>query len=331
MADLPDEVRAFVAEQRDGEVDRGLRTLPAAELGEGDVVVRVACSSVNYKDALATIPKGQVARISPLVPGIDLAGTVVEGAGDFPEGAEVLAHGYDIGVAHHGGYAEYARVPAEWVVALPNGLSPRQAMAIGTAGFTAALSVARLERHGVSPGDGPVLVTGASGGVGSTAVSILAARGYEVVASSGKDSRDYLESLGASEVVGREDIEGDGKPLGKARWAAAVDSVGGATLAGLFPQIRYGGAVAASGLTAGIKVETTVMPFILRSVALLGVDSVQCPMDERAEIWRRLADDLRPPQLDEVITREIGLDDLEGTLDAILKGELTGRTVVRVA
>ena len=331
MADLPDEVRAFVAEQRDGEVDRGLRTLPAAELGEGDVVVRVACSSVNYKDALATIPKGQVARISPLVPGIDLAGTVVEGAGDFPEGAEVLAHGYDIGVAHHGGYAEYARVPAEWVVALPNGLSPRQAMAIGTAGFTAALSVARLERHGVSPGDGPVLVTGASGGVGSTAVSILAARGYEVVASSGKDSRDYLESLGASEVVGREDIEGDGKPLGKARWAAAVDSVGGATLAGLFPQIRYGGAVAASGLTAGIKVETTVMPFILRSVALLGVDSVQCPMEERAEIWRRLADDLRPPQLDEVITREIGLDDLEGTLDAILKGELTGRTVVRVA
>jgi len=331
VADLPDEVRAFVAEQRDGEVDRGLRTLPAAELGEGDVVVRVACSSVNYKDALATIPKGQVARISPLVPGIDLAGTVVEGAGDFPEGAEVLAHGYDIGVAHHGGYAEYARVPAEWVVALPDGLSPRQAMAIGTAGFTAALSVARLERHGVSPGDGPVLVTGASGGVGSTAVSILAARGYEVVASSGKDSRDYLESLGASEVVGREDIEGDGKPLGKARWAAAVDSVGGATLAGLFPQIRYGGAVAASGLTAGIKVETTVMPFILRSVALLGVDSVQCPMEERAEIWRRLADDLRPPQLDEVITREIGLDDLEGTLDAILKGELTGRTVVRVA
>ena len=331
MAEIPEEIRAFVAEQRDGEVDRGLRTLPAGELGDGDVVVRVECSSVNYKDALATIPKGQVARISPLVPGIDLAGTVVEGAGDFPEGAEVLAHGYDIGVAHHGGYAQYARVPAEWVVALPEGLSARQAMAIGTAGFTAALSVARLEDHGVSPGDGPVLVTGASGGVGSTAVSILAARGYEVVASSGKDSREYLESLGASEVVGREDIEGDGKPLGKQRWAAAVDSVGGATLAGLFPQIRYGGAVAASGLTAGIKVETTVMPFILRSVALLGVDSVQAPMEERAAIWSRLADDLRPPQLDEAITREIGLEDLEGTLDAILKGELTGRTVVRVA
>ena len=331
MAELPGEVRAFVAEQRDGEVDRGLRSLPSGELGDGDVVVRVECSSVNYKDGLATIPKGQVARISPLVPGIDLAGTVVSGAGDVSEGASVLAHGYDIGVAHHGGYAEYARLPADWVVPLPEGMSARQAMAIGTAGFTAALSVARLERHGVSADDGPVLVTGATGGVGSTAVSILAARGYEVVASSGKDSRDYLESLGAAEVVSRDDIAGDGKPLGKQRWAAAVDCVGGATLAGLLPQIRYGGAVAASGLTAGIAVETTVMPFILRSVSLIGVDSVQTPMEERAEIWRRLADDLRPPQLDDTITREIGLDDVETALDAILRGELTGRTVVRVA
>jgi acrylyl-CoA reductase (NADPH) len=327
VAEPPGEVRAFVAEQRDGEVDRGLRTLPAGELGEGDVLVRVAYSSVNYKDGLATIPKGQVARISPLVPGIDLAGTVVEGDG---EGSEVIVHGHDLGVAHHGGYAEYARVPRDWVVELPDGLSARQAMAIGTAGFTAAMSVARLERHGVKPDGGPVLVTGATGGVGSTAVSILAARGYEVVASSGKDARDYLESLGAAEVVGRDDIAGDGKPLGKQRWAAAVDSVGGAVLAGLLPQIRYGGAVAASGLTAGVKLETTVMPFILRSVALLGIDSVEASMDERAELWRRLADDLRPPQLDEAITREIGLDELEPALDAILKGELTGRTVVRV-
>ena len=328
MPELPDEVRAFVAEQRAGEVDRGLRTLPASELGDGDVVVRVEFSSVNYKDALATIPNGQVARISPLVPGIDLAGTVVSGP---DEGASVLVHGYDLGVAHHGGYAEYARVPAEWVVPLPDGLSARQAMAIGTAGFTAAMSVARLEHHGVTPDDGPVLVTGASGGVGSTAVSILAARGYKVVASSGKDAKEYLESLGASEVVRREDIEGDGKPLGKQRWAAAVDSVGGAVLAGLFPQIRYGGAVAATGLTAGVKVETTVMPFILRSVALLGIDSVQTPMEERAGVWGRLADDLRPPQLDEAIMREIGLEELDATLDAILQGELSGRTVVRVA
>jgi len=327
MADLPQDIRAFVAVKGDEGVDRGLRTIAADELGEGDVVVRVDCSSVNYKDALATIPKGQVARISPLVPGIDLAGTVVEGPG---EGTEVLVHGYDLGVAHNGGYAEYARVPGEWVVPLPDGLSTTQAMAIGTAGFTAALAVARLERHGVEPGDGPVLVTGATGGVGSTAVSILAARGFEVTASTGKDARGYLESLGAAEVISREDVEGDGKPLSKQRWAAAVDSVGGAVLAGLFPQIRYGGAVAATGLTAGIKVETTVMPFILRSVALLGIDSVQTAMEERAEIWRRLAGDLRPPQLDDAIAREISLDELEPALDAILKGGLTGRTVVRV-
>ena len=323
MAELPDEVRAFLATKGEDGVDRGLGTLPAAELGDGDVVVKVAYSSVNYKDALATIPKGQVARISPLVPGIDLAGTT-------SEGEEVLAHGYDIGVAHHGGYAEYARLPREWIVPLPEGMSAKQAMAIGTAGFTAALAVARLERHGVAPGDGPVLVTGATGGVGSTAVSILAARGFEVVASSGKDARDYLQSLGAAEVVSREDVAGDGKPLGKQRWAACVDSVGGEPLAGILPQIRYGGAVAATGLTAGVKLDLTVMPFILRSVSLLGIDSVMCEMAERAEIWRRLADDLRPPQLDDTIAREIGLDELEPTLDSILEGGVTGRTVVRI-
>jgi acrylyl-CoA reductase (NADPH) len=323
MAELPDEVRAFVAEKGEDGVDRGLRTLPSSELGEGDVVVKVAYSSVNYKDALATIPKGQVARISPLVPGIDLAGTTADGD-------EVLAHGYDIGVAHNGGYAEYARLPSEWIVPLPEGMSAKQAMAIGTAGFTAALAVARLERHGVEPGDGPVLVTGATGGVGSTAVSILAARGFEVVASTGKDAREYLESLGAAEIVGRDDIAGDGKPLGKQRWAACVDSVGGEPLAAILPQMRYGGAVAATGLTAGIKLDLTVMPFILRSVSLLGIDSVACEMDERAEIWRRLADDLRPPQLDDTIAREIGLDELEPALDSILEGGLTGRTVVRI-
>jgi acrylyl-CoA reductase (NADPH) len=323
MAELPDEVRAFVAEKGDDGVHRGLRTLPADELGDGDVVVKVAYSSVNYKDALATIPKGQVARISPLVPGIDLAGTT-EG------GDEVLAHGYDIGVAHHGGYAEYARLPSDWIVPLPEGMSAKQAMAIGTAGFTAALAVARLERHGVAPGDGPVLVTGATGGVGSTAVSILAARGYEVAASTGKDAREYLESLGASEVLGRDDVAGDGKPLGKQRWAACIDSVGGEPLAAILPQIRYGGAVAATGLTAGVKLDLTVMPFILRSVSLLGIDSVLCEMEERAEIWRRLADDLRPPQLDDTIAREIGLDELEPALDSILEGGLTGRTVVRI-
>jgi acrylyl-CoA reductase (NADPH) len=284
---------------------------------------------VNYKDALATVPKGQVARISPLVPGIDLAGTVVDGE---RAGEAVLAHGYDLGVAHHGGFAEYARVPGEWVVPLPDGLSARQAMAIGTAGFTAALSIARLEAHGVTPDGGPVLVTGATGGVGSTAVSILAARGYEVVAASGKDEREYLESLGASEVIGRDEVAGDAsKPLERQRWGAAVDCVGGDMLAGVLRTLRYGGAVAASGLTGGTKLDATVLPFILRGVSLLGIDSVQTPMAERAELWGRLAGDLRPPRLDDAIAHEISLDELEPVLDAILRGELTGRTVVRIA
>jgi acrylyl-CoA reductase (NADPH) len=328
VAELPERVRAFVAEQRDGEVERGLRELPLGELGEGDVLVRVEFSSVNYKDALATIPKGQVARISPLVPGVDLAGTVLDGP---DAGAAVLVHGYDLGVAHHGGFAEYARVPRAWVLPLPDGLTARQAMAIGTAGFTAALAVQRLEEHGLEPESGPVLVTGATGGVGSTAVAILAARGYEVVASSGKqDQRGYLVSLGASEVIGRDEVAAGGKPLERQRWAGAVDAVGGATLAGILPAVRYGGAVAATGLTGGTKLETTVMPFILRGVGLLGIDSVQTPMELRATVWRRLAGDLRPPGLEETIARDITLDELEPALDAILRGELTGRTVVRM-
>jgi acrylyl-CoA reductase (NADPH) len=329
---MADDIRAFVASNEDGDVSRGVGTVAATDLGEGDVLVRVDWSSVNYKDALATIAKGQVARISPLVPGIDLAGTVVEAGGDFEEGAAVLAHGYDLGVAHHGGYAELARVPADWIVPLPDGLSTRQAMAIGTAGYTAALCVHRLEEHDVTPGAGPVLVTGASGGVGSTAVAILGARGYEVTAASGKDSEEFLRALGASEVITREDAGGDAsRPLEKQRWAAAVDCVGGDVLAGVLRGVRYGGAVAACGNTAGMKLDTTVLPFILRAVTLYGIDSVNTPIDTRREIWRRLAGDLRPPGLDETIAREIALDDLDGALAAILRGELTGRTVVRVA
>jgi len=305
---------------------RGVREdFEIGDLGEGDVLVKVAWSSVNYKDALATIPKGQVARISPLIPGIDLAGT------DEDSGEEVLAHGYDLGVAHHGGYAECARVRSEWVVPLPGGLSAKQAMTIGTAGYTAARCVIALEEAGLTPDSGPVLVTGASGGVGSTAVDILAARGYEVVASSGKDP-EYLKALGASEVISREEAAGNAeRPLDKTRWAGAVDCVGGDALAGVLRSLRYGAAVAACGNTGGIKLPLTVLPFILRGVSLLGVDSVQTPMALRGEIWRRLADDLRPPGLEETIAREIGLDELEGALDAILRGELTGRTVVRLA
>jgi acrylyl-CoA reductase (NADPH) len=279
---------------------------------------------VNYKDALATIAKGQVARISPLVPGIDLAGVL-------EDGSEVLAHGYDLGVSHHGGYAEQARVPEEWLVPLPDGLSARQAMAIGTAGYTAARCVIALEEAGISKDSGPVLVTGASGGVGSTAVDILASRGYEVVASSGGDAA-YLKSLGASEVISREEAAGDdSRPLEKSRWAGAVDCVGGDVLAGVIRSLRYGGAVAACGNTGGVKLPMTVLPFILRGVSLLGVDSVQTPIEARRKTWARLADDLRPPHLDDAIAREVTLDELEGVLTAILKGEVQGRTVVRVS
>ena len=230
MSALPDSFRALVAEKQDDDVARGLQDLRADDLPDGDIVVRVDWSSVNYKDALAVSPKGRVAQISPLVPGVDLAGTVVGGDG---EGSEVIVHGHDLGVAHHGGFAEYARVPGEWVVPLPDGLSTRQAMALGTAGFTAALSVQRLEEHGVEPGDGPVLVLGASGGVGSTAVGILAARGFEVVAATGKpDEADWLRELGASDVLSREETsEESKKPMESERWAAVVDPVGGKALA----------------------------------------------------------------------------------------------------
>ncbi len=317
-------MRAFVAEKSEDGVARGLRDLEIGDPGEGDVLVKVAWSSVNYKDALATIAKGQVARISPLIPGIDLAGT------DEDSGEEVLAHGYDLGVAHHGGYAEYARVRSEWIVPLPAGLSTRQAMAIGTAGYTAARCVIALETAGLRPSSGPVLVTGASGGVGSTAVDILAARGYEVVASSGKDPA-FLKALGASEVISREDAAGDSaRPLEKTRWAGAVDCVGGEVLAGVLRSVHYGGAVAACGNTGGLKLPTTVLPFILRGVSLLGVDSVQTPIEERKATWERLAGDLRPPHLDDSIVREIDLDGLEDALTAILRGELSGRTIVKV-
>jgi acrylyl-CoA reductase (NADPH) len=330
----PDAFPAFLATQRDGEVDRGPATLARADLPEGEVTVRVAFSSINYKDALATIPKGQVARISPLVPGVDLAGEVVESSGDGPApGTEVLVTGHDLGVAHHGGWAHYARVPADWAIALPDGLSARQAMALGTAGFTAGLSIQTLEDHGLVPDAGPVLVLGATGGVGSVAVGALAAAGYEVAAATGKESEhDYLRELGASEILGRDETTADSdRPLDKQRWAAVVDPVGGAATAYALRTTRYGGAVAVSGLTAGPALKTTVLPFILRSVSLLGVDSVAAPADRRRKVWGRLAGDLRPPALDDAIAREVDLDGIEPVLDRLLAGEAVGRTVVRLA
>jgi|tagenome__1003787_1003787.scaffolds.fasta_scaffold20481509_1 acrylyl-CoA reductase (NADPH) len=321
-----DDFKALVAERTDDDVKRELRTLGPDDLPDGDVLIRVAWSSVNYKDALAVSPKGQVAQASPLVPGIDLAGEVVD------SGDQVLVHGYDLGVAHHGGYAEYARVPSDWVVPLPDGLDARGAMTLGTAGFTAALSVVRLETDGVVPDDGPVLVLGATGGVGSTAVAILAQRGYEVVASTGKtDQEDWLKGLGASEVIDREETSGESdRPLEKQRWAGVVDPVGGEATAYALRTARYGGAVATSGLVGGISLKTTVMPFILRDVSLLGVDSVGTPIEERREVWTRLTGDLSPGDLDRLVDRELPLDEVDGYLDEVLGGSGRGRVLVRV-
>lgn len=334
MASVPPELRALVARRGEDGVDVGLRTLPAGALPPGDVTVRVAYSSVNYKDALVTSPQGRFRWDGDLVPGIDLAGEVVASdASGVAPGDSVVVHGYDLGVSHHGGYAELARVPAAWVVPLPEGLTTRQAMALGTAGFTAGLSVAALEERGLAPDGGPVLVLGATGGVGSTAVGILAERGYEVVASTGKaGAEEFLRGLGASEVLSREETSGESRrPLESERWAAVVDPLGGAPTAYALRTARYGGAVALSGLVAGTSLETTVMPFILRGVALLGIDSVGTPIARRREIWGRLASDLRPRGLDESITREISLDELPTTLERTARGEAQGRTVVRIA
>jgi acrylyl-CoA reductase (NADPH) len=333
MTEVPDSFRALLAERDGDDVRRGLRDLRPDDLPEGEVTVRVRWSSVNYKDALAVSPKGRVARDYPLVPGIDLAGEVLaaDGAGVAP-GDQVLVHGYDLGVAHHGGFAEVARVPAGWVVPLPDGLSARQAMALGTAGYTAALSVISLEEHGLRPGDGPVLVLGATGGVGSTAVSILAGLGHEVHASTGKaDEADFLRALGAAEVLSREETSAEPeRPLEAQRWAGCVDPVGGAALAYALRTTRYGGAVAVSGLTGGTDVHTTVFPFILRAVSVFGIDSVGTPIERRRAVWERLAGDLRPPALDDEITREVGLEDVDGLLDDVLAGSARGRTVVRI-
>lgn len=325
-----DAFRAFVATKTDAGFERGTTDFGPAGLPGDGVLIDVEWSSVNYKDALASTPDGRVARISPLIPGIDLAGRVAEDAGGFSAGTDVLAHGYDIGVARHGGFAARARVPAEWIVPLPTGLDTREAMVIGTAGYTAALSVIELQEYGLTPDAGPVLVTGATGGVGSVAVNLLAGLGFEVVASTGKaSSHEYLRGLGAVDIVDRATLsEGPGKPLDSMLWAGAVDCVGGVTLANVLARIRYGGAVAASGLTGGVQIPTTVMPFILRGVSLLGVDSVQTPMERRRQVWERLAGDLKPAGLGQIgITIE--LDQLEDVLTRILSGGVTGRYVVR--
>jgi len=324
--------RALLARQDGDVVTASIETLDMADLPPGDVTIRVAYSSVNYKDALALTAGGGVVRDYPIVPGIDLTGEVVASQSpDFAVGDQVLAHGYDIGTGRHGGYGEYVRLPAEQVVALGS-LTPREGAAIGTAGFTAAMSVEALQRHGIEPGDGPVVVTGASGGVGSVSVDLLAAAGYQVVASTGKpEAAELLTRLGAAEVIGRlpADPEAKPRPLAKARWAGAVDCVGGATLADVLSTLDYAGAVAASGLTGGAALHTTVMPFILRGVALLGIDSVQLPIGARRALWERLGGPLKPPRLEHLV-HEVDLADVLAVVDQVRAGAFTGRAVVRV-
>jgi acrylyl-CoA reductase (NADPH) len=324
--------RALVATRADGTVRLHVEDLPDDELPPGEVTVDVEWSAVNYKDAMVSMPGNRVARRSPLVPGVDLSGMVaLSDDPAIPPGTSVLVHGYDLGVDHHGGFATRARVPAGWVVPLPDGLSTRRAAAIGTAGFTAVLSVAKLRRAGVEPGQGPILVTGASGGVGSMAVATLALQGFEVVASTGKaDEHDYLRMLGAGEVVGRDAVTTPGgRVLASERWAGAVDCVGGEPLAAVIRAVRYGGAVAASGLTAGTDLPLTVYPFIIRGVSLLGVDSVSTPIAERRSVWATMADALPGTTVDAMVAQEVGLDALPAVLADVLAARVRGRVLVR--
>jgi len=320
---------AFRVFDENGKISGRIVQVSLDDLSSGAVVIKAAYSSVNYKDALAATGTGKIMRRFPLVGGIDVAGTVESSAdARFKAGDPVLVTGYDFGVAHDGGYAAYARVPAEWVVPLPDGLPLFDAMAIGTAGFTAALSIVEMERNGLTPTSGPVIVTGATGGVGSIAIQSLAARGYSVTALTGKaQEADYLRTLGATKVLTRDALEMGTRPLEKSLWAGAVDPVAGDVLAWLTRTMMYGGCIANSGLTGGTDLKMTVLPFILRGVKLLGIDSVMCPAATRLEVWRRLAADLKPVHL-AAATRTVPLARLGDAFATLLGGHARGRFVV---
>jgi acrylyl-CoA reductase (NADPH) len=324
--------KALVLHQIDNEIIAETKLLERSDLPAGDLLIRVAYSSVNYKDALAFKANGGVVKSYPFVPGIDLAGTVISSKNErFRAGDEVIITGYGLGVSHFGGYSEYARVPAEWAVRLPSGLSLKEAMIMGTAGFTAALSVYELQQNGVRPEDGEILVTGATGGVGSVAAAIAAKLGYEVVASTGKlDKHDYLKALGVKRILSREELAaGSKRALDKQLWAGAIDCVGGETLSSLLPQLKYGGVVAASGLTGGSELSMTVFPFIIRGVRLIGIDSVMASMDTRIRVWGSLAGAYKPAKL-EGLCEEIALDQVSERVAALLKGRSSGRVIVRL-
>ena len=302
-----------------------------AELMDGDVTVRVEWSTLNYKDGLAIAGKAPVVRRFPMIAGIDFAGTVEQSANPaWKAGDKVICNGWGMGETHLGAYAEKARVNGDWLVRLPDGMSARDAMAVGTAGYTAMLSVLALEKHGLTPKDGPVVVTGAAGGVGSVAIAVLSKLGYHVIASTGRTTEaDYLRGLGASEIIDRNELSAPAKPLGKERWAGGVDSVGSTTLANLLAMTKYRGAIAACGLAGGMDLPSSVAPFILRGVCLLGIDSVMCPLDLRKQAWARLATDLDHKKLAD-ITHEISLDQVIGEGAKILAGQVRGRIVVKI-
>ena len=311
---------------------RKITTRSVDDLPEGDLLIRVRYSSLNYKDALSATGNKGVSRNFPHTPGIDAAGEVVRcGDGTFEEGEQVLVTGYDLGMNTPGGFGQYIRIPSSWAVRLPPGLTLREAMALGTAGFTAALCILGLERGGVRPGDGEVIVTGATGGVGSVAVSILAQAGFDVTAVTGKpEAVEYLGSLGAKNVVDRAVVlEGSDRPMMKERWAGAVDVVGGDTLAALVKATRYGGVVTCCGLVGSPDLPLNVFPFILRGVSLVGVDSVQVPMEPREKVWERLAGEWKPDHLESTVS-EVTLEELDGKINDILAGKVTGRTVIRL-
>ncbi len=302
------------------------------ELSPGEVVIKTAYSSVNYKDALAATGAGKIISKFPLIGGVDVSGTVESSEDDrFKAGDQVLATGYDLGVAHDGGYAEYVRLPAEWVIPLPDALTPKEAMIIGTAGFTAALCVHRMEQNDQHPDQGSILVTGASGGVGSMAIDMLSSKGYDVTALTGKmNESDYLHQLGAKDILDRTTLEFSNRPMERALWAGAVDNVGGDILSWLTKTVKPQGNITSVGLAGGAKLETTVMPFILRGVSLLGITSAGCPTVLRHKIWQRIATDLRPKHFDKMSVKEVTLEELDDVFKSILKGETKGRTIVRL-
>jgi acrylyl-CoA reductase (NADPH) len=323
--------KAIRIDKADKGTTAALTQFDEAGLMEGDVTVRVEWSALNYKDGLAVTGKAPVVRRFPMIAGVDLAGTVEQSSHpQWKAGDKVICTGWGMGETHLGAYAEKARVKGDWLVRLPEGMSTREAMAIGTAGFTAMLSVLALEKHGLTPNHGAVVVTGAAGGVGSVATAVLSKLGFHVIASTGRLSEaDYLKGLGAAEVIDRSELSGPAKPLAKERWAAGVDSVGSTTLANVLSMTKYAGAIAACGLAAGMDLPTSVAPFILRGVCLLGIDSVMCPIELRKTAWSRLASDLDRTKLTE-ITHEIGLDQVIDAGAKILAGQVRGRIVVKI-